>query len=535
MAKRRSSLKGRGAEILFGTPAAVEIEPLGRDTTLAEEATPATVPGGEAAPDDKAPGEDTSRDASTDTPDESLPPPPFVFDEEMELALYEEAREGEPGPGREEDLSVLEEELPPTPEMESAFLEEALGAEEPIDPMLEVVTAVLEETLETEELPDLELELETPPLEEAGGAESVEMAPETPTSEETLGAEELPEPALERPIPTMEELMEELALSEEIELAEPPPPEISDLTSSVLPPRPTRRVLEIDELERLSDADVQAGGEAVKPYELPDLELTEEEKELLLARLGDDRIQALDQEISKTYDQVLSRVGENEDLATECYNYLLKARDIVLRRDAARIAQAEYYVEQVRALMKRATESEAGAKKYAWWIAGWGVFWFGAYLSILILLNYKWFQDAVAPPAAAGSAVNMAIFLPAMTWGGIGGVASVFYSLFKHVGRRDFDSQYNLSYVGKPFLGVILGATVYMIVHLLIMILGIMPAGLAEGGDELLAPTIAPWIIYIMAWACGFKENRIFDLVDRVMKRIFSGNGAQPEKLEPTS
>jgi hypothetical protein len=517
MAKRRWSLKGRGAEILFGAPAAVEIEPLGQDIALAEEAVSDAGPGGEVNPEPEAPEEDSARDAGADTPDESLPPPPFMFDEEMELALYEEAIEGEPGPGREEDLSILEEEPAPTPEMESAFLEEALGAEEPPDPMLGIITEVLEETLETEELPDLE------------------PGPEPSLSAGPLEVEELPEPVSEQPIPTMEELMEELALSEEIELAEPPPPESSDLTGSILPPRPTHRVLRIDDLQPLSDADVQASGEAVKPYELPDRALTEEEKELLLARLGDDRIRALDQEISKTYDQVLSRVGQNEDLATECYNSLLKARDIVLRRDAARIAQAEYYIEQVRALMKRATESEAGAKKYAWWIAGWGVFWFGAYLSILILLNYKWFQDAVAPPAAAGSPVNMAIFLPAMTWGGIGGVASVFYSLFKHVGRRDFDSQYNLSYVGKPFLGVILGATVYMIVHLLIMILGIMPAGLAEGGDELLAPTIAPWIIYIMAWACGFKENRIFDLVDRVMKRIFSGSGSEPEKIEPAS
>jgi hypothetical protein len=34
---------------------------------------------------------------------------------------------------------------------------------------------------------------------------------------------------------------------------------------------------------------------------------------------------------------------------------------------------------------------------------------------------------------------------------------------------------------------------------------------------------VAPGVIYLMAWAAGFKENRIFDLMDRIMKRMFAG------------
>jgi hypothetical protein len=478
MAKRRSSLKGRGSEILFGAPAPVEIEPRGPDLAIVEEESPEPEPSVE---------ESTSEPPSDDTDEESISgfapettggtPAPALFEleeEELERALYEEAQDGEPGPGREEDLSVLEEELPPTPEMETAFLEEAMGAEEP------------------------------------------------------------PEPVTELPIPTMEEMMEEEDLSEEFAIFEPPPPEISDIAAGVVPPRSIRPLGAIEDLGSLRTADVQEGAGEVEAYELPDLALTDEERSAILTRLGDEQIQELDEEISRTYDQVLNKVGENEGLATECYNQLLKARDIVLRRDAARIAQAEYYVEQVRALLKRASESEAGAKKYAWWIAGWGLFWFAAYITVLILLNYDWFRNAVAPTVSEGSPIDMNVFLPAMVWGGIGGVAAVFYSLFKHVGLRDFDSQYNLSYVGKPFLGVILGATVYMIVHLMIMVLGILPAGLAEGAEGYQTPFLVPWIIYITAWACGFKENRIFDLVDRLMKRIFSGgeDAEQEEQLE---
>ena len=112
-----------------------------------------------------------------------------------------------------------------------------------------------------------------------------------------------------------------------------------------------------------------------------------------------------------------------------------------------------------------------------------------------------------------------------MVWGGLGGVVAIWYSLFKHVAQRDFDSSYNISYVGKPFFGLILGAPVYMVINLLIVSLGIWPANLPE---ELGAMTIAPWIIYLLAWVCGFKENRIFGVVDYAMKRVFSTKEAAP-------
>ena len=109
-----------------------------------------------------------------------------------------------------------------------------------------------------------------------------------------------------------------------------------------------------------------------------------------------------------------------------------------------------------------------------------------------------------------------------IVWGGIGGVVAVLYSLFKHVGQRDFDSHFGLSYIGKPFLGLIIGATVYMAFSLVIRTLGIWPAGVDETGQVAL-PTVAPGVMYLVAWVSGFKENRIFDLMDRTMKRTFGG------------
>ncbi len=445
MAKRRSSLKGRGSEILFGEPQAVEIEPLEPEPAAAEAETQ----------DPESP--EPKSDDDTDTLAEEGP----EFDEaELEMALRREALDGQIDPEEEKEIEATDTEPPPTPEMEEAFIKEARMAEEP------------------------------------------------------------PEPVAEAPAPTLEVTMEEREASEEMAAHKPPPQKVADVSADVLPPKPARSFMDMGDLGSVA-MDIQEPEEKTEQLELPERELTEEEQKKLLARLGSARIQELDQEITETYGQVLSKVGENKDLATAAYNQLLKARDILLRRDASRIPQAEYYIEQVQARLKRATESERAAKKYAWRIFGWGALWGVIYIAILLLLNYEFFREIVVPSGTQNGGTATDVFVQAMLWGGIGGVAAVWYSLFKHVGRRDFDSQYNITYVGKPFLGLILGATVFMVFQLLIRTLGILPAGV-QGIEGLDGLSVAPGIIYLMSWACGFKENRIFDLVDRVMKQIFS-------------
>jgi hypothetical protein len=336
------------------------------------------------------------------------------------------------------------------------------------------------------------------------------------------GAADKPLPGKVRvPILALEGTMGKTSSKESVAIRQPPPPQSPEVPPGLLPPRTNQPIGGRDRMEPSEAvADIQdTGRKKVEPYVLPDRQLTDEEEQQLLARLDDARIQALDQQITQAYDQVLTQVGENEDIANECYNQLLQARDIVLRREAARIPQAEYYVEQVWARLKRASDSEIAAKKYAWWITGWGFLWGAVFLAVLVLLNQSALRALVVPPILTQLSVDMQVLLSAMIWGGIGGVVAVWYSLFKHVGQRDFDSQYNLSYVGKPFLGLVLGATVYMF-FLLLLNLRILPIGLQQG-YETGAAVVTPWIIYPVAWASGFKENRIFDLVNRVMKRLF--------------
>ena len=438
MTKRRASIRGRGQEILFGEPQAVEIEPLSAE------------------------------------PDPETADPGETEDSVEEPAAHEPAIEDDPASGLPADLDFGIDD----PELERALEEEALAAgpgpeEMEFSPTLEVDLAYSLEDLDTEDASGRRGEARKPVREHAG---------------------------------------EEAA--EQAWMYEPPHPGVGDVTSGELPAG-------LRDEEAIA-YDIQEPDEKIEPIELPDRELTQEEKAQIAARLGDEKLARLETAIDEAYGEVRRLVSDNEGIATECFNRLLKARDIVLRQDVVKIPQAEYYVELVRARLKRASQSDTAARKYQWRILIWGLFWCGAFLALLILLNESWFRNMIAPASPGNTLVDLDIFLSTMVWGGIGGVVAVLYSLFKHVGQRDFDVHYNLSYIGKPFLGLILGATVYMAFNLLIRTLGILPIGSEETG-QVAAPTLAPGVMYLLAWVGGFKENRIFDLVDRGMKQTIAG------------
>ena len=348
MAKRRVSIRGRGAEILFGEPPAVDIEP-------------------------RLPGDPEAESAGMASPIEAPGLAPGELDDAVERALFEEARDGAPQPrGAQAAGLARDQDLLSDPEIEAAMTEEAFAAEEP------------------------------------------------------------PEPVAEAPAPTMEETMVERDLAEEAALYEPPPPEVDDVSAGVLPPRPPRPSLELFQDQTLA-RDIQEPATPVKPLELPVLNVTEEERQAILKWWGDRRIRELSTDIDATYEEVRRKVGENESIATDAFNQLLKARDILIRRDAERIAQAEYYIEQVRVRLKRASESESAAKKVQWPLLGWGLFWGVIFLALLIMAGMDWFQGLFQPASQAQSLVELDVFLSAMLWGGLGGAVAVLSLSLIHI------------------------------------------------------------------------------------------------------
>jgi hypothetical protein len=239
----------------------------------------------------------------------------------------------------------------------------------------------------------------------------------------------------------------------------------------------------------------------------------------------------LDKAIANQYDRILQQNASVSKPVTDwCQNMLAEARTIVLNLQVENLAKAEWDVEQVRARLDRADESQKQANRLSWPIMVWGLAWFVIFVYFtfnptLIMgvlgIDTGNFTDAFLIPV---------IFLRALFFGGIGGVAAVFYHLFKYVRERSFDSQYVLSYVGKPFMGMILGSMIYLMVYVVMRVLKISPSqlGILTSG-EISDITAFAAILFFFAMLAGFKENLAFNMLNRLIKAVF-GDEQPPEQ-----
>jgi hypothetical protein len=308
------------------------------------------------------------------------------------------------------------------------------------------------------------------------------------------------------------------------------PPSTATGAPDLSVPRPSRRVQLIDEdfdvLVEEPIAEAAAAEEVGPPEALP---LTQEQKEELLRRRAvQQEFKELAKEIDAQYERILrENVSVSKPITDWAQNLLADARSIVLAEEVAKLAIAEWDVEQVRARLDRAYESQEQAKRYSVPILIWGFAWFLLFVYlvfnptlVLQLLNVGNFSDVL---------LDAQIFLQALFFGGIGGVAAVFYHLFKYMRARSFDSQYVLSYFGKPINGMIVGSIVYLSVF------GARFVGLAvfQGQEPLTDITGLRLVIYVLAIAAGFKENLAFDLLNRIVKAVLGSQEEQAEEQEP--
>jgi hypothetical protein len=238
----------------------------------------------------------------------------------------------------------------------------------------------------------------------------------------------------------------------------------------------------------------------------------------------------LDRAIAGQYDRILQQnASVNKPITDWCQNMLAEARTIVLNLQVDNLAKAEWDLEQVRARLDRADESQRQAQRLAWPITAWGLAWFLVFVYFifnptliikLLGIDTGNVNDAFLVPH---------IFLRALFFGGIGGVAAVFYHLFKYVRERNFDSQFALSYIGKPFMGMILGSMIYLMVFVVMRVLKIAPAGLETGNAGEVTDSAYTAILFFVAMATGFKENLAFNMLNRLIKAVL-GDEQPPEQ-----
>lgn len=123
-------------------------------------------------------------------------------------------------------------------------------------------------------------------------------------------------------------------------------------------------------------------------------------------------------------------------------------------------------------------------------------------------------RTVVASPAAARSdslLADVMIVISSMMWGGLGGVVGALASLRRHVAQeQDFDRQWSVWYATSPFMGLALGAVVFLIARAALAAL--QPA--SPGGIQ------SSWLIYAVSFLVGFQQSVAHGLVERIIRLV---------------
>ncbi len=293
------------------------------------------------------------------------------------------------------------------------------------------------------------------------------------------------------------------------------------------------------ELNDMFDFRSVAAEAATLPFELPaNIEdLSPEERKERERLLNDPRIREqfiqIYNAIDAEYEHILDdNISVSKEITDWAHKLLAETRQIVMNYQIKYLAKAEWNIEQVRARFDRAEESAKQAEKWSRWLIVWGMLWFVVFVYLIFnpdyLLKYLVSNDAISDLLVPD------IFLRSLFFGAIGGVAAVFHSLLRYITKRTFDVEYVLSYFVKPFMGMIVGTLIYLIVFVVMRPFGLTPTVLNQTGADgtQTSRLIFEVLSYFLATAAGFKENLVFDLLNKTLKILFRDSDTDTD-IEP--
>ena len=164
-------------------------------------------------------------------------------------------------------------------------------------------------------------------------------------------------------------------------------------------------------------------------------------------------------------------------------------------------------------------QSYEDSRKHAWWIFLYETLWLiGMLVLTMWILRLNGLPDNNPQLSTTMQqflgVISADQLLKSLAWGSLGGVAGAMHALWRHVAKlHDFSRRYNLWYITMPILGFGLGGFVYLIFQ----------AGFFSlvGGVQSGIDIKSPYMIYLVAWAVGFKQNVVYNLVRRVIDVIY--------------
>ncbi len=131
------------------------------------------------------------------------------------------------------------------------------------------------------------------------------------------------------------------------------------------------------------------------------------------------------------------------------------------------------------------------------------------------------------------------VCLACAIWGGIGGIVDAFLAMHTHIAKQDFDRQYMPWYYLHPFLGLSMGAVVYLILQAGLLAVSGVPlqeaatanaTAISSEGTVLnkIGVTALP---IALAFLAGFRQRTAVDFFTRIITSIFSSsNGGNREE-----
>lgn len=135
--------------------------------------------------------------------------------------------------------------------------------------------------------------------------------------------------------------------------------------------------------------------------------------------------------------------------------------------------------------------------------------------AMFIIIGLVFLPDAllstapsILPAQASGMVSSLVLLVNSMLWGGLGGVFSALVGLQTHkILEEGVDRNWAVWYIATPFMGVVLGAFLFLIVRATLLL--IFPS---TGGQ-----ITSDWVVYLVSWLAGFQQNFAYEIVERIM------------------
>ena len=224
--------------------------------------------------------------------------------------------------------------------------------------------------------------------------------------------------------------------------------------------------------------------------------------------IGRERRRKLDQQIETLYDRVAVELNNNPEDVAFALNKMKKAQGIVLE-DMRQYEEALYWVAEIKKML-------VTKHNFRRWSYSWGMFVFFYALLWLLVLMAGFFVDITA------FIVNGTGIWFSTLAGGMGSCVTILYSLSWHISvKQAFDRQYVMHYLVQPFMGCVLGAVIFFMTNGAFSLIKTPPAGTLDG-------IIAFQIL--LGFIAGFRQQVVYDLVDRIVQRLSPSKVPKPEK-----